>query len=247
MRGTFDEGVHDDGVGTVTDQPGGPWTVDDEPLSDDELMDRGVFETAFGDDFAKLQSFADMLLRYGVERGLIGPREVPRIWQRHIVNSAGVASFMPSTGHVIDVGSGAGLPGVVVAILKPHLQVELVEPMERRVVWLREVVSTLSLTNVEVTRARAEQLHKTHRRVDVVTARAVARLEKLASWCLPMVVDGGELVAVKGTRAAEEITEASRTMRRLGATAWEIDTAVPVDGVDGVTVVRVSVDRRSSR
>lgn len=166
-------------------------------------------------------SFARMLAAEGELRGLIGPRELPRLWRRHVVNSAAVAPYLPGSGSVIDVGSGAGLPGVVLALMRPDLQVHLVEPMQRRVAWLTEVSERLGLGNVVVHGARAEDLHG-ELMAEAVTARAVARLDKLARWTMPMVRLGGALLAQKGQRAGEEVAAARGVLRRLGATEVQV-------------------------
>src|SRR5690554_6364955 len=157
-----------------------------EILSADDLR----LPAVFGDAYDLVRRFADLLANEGVKRGLIGPREVPRLWERHIVNSAAVAGFLPEAGSVVDVGSGAGLPGVVLAAMRPDLRVILLEPMERRSVWLQEVVEALALTSVEVIRGRAEDMSQTLT-VDVVTARAVAPMDRLVVWTLPLLPVGG--------------------------------------------------------
>ena len=143
--------------------------------------------------------FVVHLATSGVERGLIGPREVPRLWNRHVLNCAVLGELVPQGVRVVDVGSGAGLPGIALAIARPDLQVVLVEPLERRTTWLDEVVADLGL-GVRVLRARAEEVAGTERAA-VVTARAVAPLDKLARWTLPLVQPGGELLAIKGRSA----------------------------------------------
>lgn len=159
------------------------------------------------------QRYADVLAGAGVERGLIGPREIDRLWERHLLNCAVVAVRCPEHSTVADVGSGAGLPGLVWAIARPDLHVTLVEPLLRRTQFLQEVVDELGLRNVVVLRSRAEEVDDTY---DVVTARAVAGLDKLAKWCWPLVATGGVLLALKGRTAAEEIATAKRTLGRLG-------------------------------
>jgi 16S rRNA (guanine527-N7)-methyltransferase len=199
----------------------------------------------FGDSLERAVDYAGLLASIGVERGLLGPREVPRIWDRHLLNCA-VAASIPSTGsQVADVGSGAGLPGLVWAIQRPDLAVTLIEPMLRRVRFLEEAVEDLGLANAEVVRARAEELHP-GRRFDVVTARAVAPLERLGRWCLPLVQPGGTLAAFKGENAQAELEAAASTLRRLGAT----DSRVATYGEDVMEfptrVVLVSVPTRVS-
>jgi 16S rRNA (guanine527-N7)-methyltransferase len=161
------------------------------------------------------ERYVDLLTSAGVERGLIGPREVPRIWERHILNCAVVAPRVPQGATVADVGSGAGLPGLVWAIARPDLHVTLIEPLLRRTVFLDETLDTLGLEQVTVLRARAEDVHD---RFDVVTARAVAPLEKLARWCLPLVRPGGVLLALKGRTAEEEVASSRVSLHKMGAT-----------------------------
>lgn len=199
---------------------------------------RPLAERLFGDRLDLAERFTAMLAQQGVERGLIGPREVDRLWERHVLNCALLADAIPAEARTLaDIGSGAGLPGVVLAIARPDLQITLVETMQRRTIWLEEVRDELDLP-LEVVRARAEDLHG-ERTFDVVTARAVAALDKLAKWTLPLVAPGGELVAMKGSSAAEEIETAAKTLRRLGGE----DPRVQVHGQGEVevptTVVRV--------
>ena len=180
-------------------------------------------------------AYAQLLATDGVVKGLIGPREVPRIWDRHIMNSAVVVSRVPQDATVADIGTGAGLPGLVWAIARPDIHVTLVEPLLRRTVFLDQVVSDLGLDNVTVLRSRAEDVRGTF---DVVTARAVAALDKLARWCMPLVRPGGVLLAMKGQSAAEEVQTASATLHRLGATSIVVTTYE--NGETPTTVVEVT-------
>jgi 16S rRNA (guanine527-N7)-methyltransferase len=161
------------------------------------------------------ERYAAWLADAGVVRGLIGPREVPRLWDRHILNCAVLAGALPETGTVADVGSGAGLPGLVVAIARPGLEVTLIEPLLRRTTFLSEVVDDLGLDNVEVLRGRADSLHGA-RVFDAVTSRAVAPLGRLLEWSMPLVAPGGALVAMKGSSVREEIEEARGVLAALG-------------------------------
>lgn len=196
-----------------------------------------------GSAFGQVQRFAEMLADQGVVRGLIGPREVPRLWDRHLLNSAAVAPYLPETGTVVDIGTGAGLPGVVLACLRPDLHTVLLEPMERRVAWLREVVTELRLDSAEVLRGRAEDV-----RLPVparaVTARAVAPLGRLAGWSLPLLGAGGALLAMKGGRAAEEVEAARREIAALGGGGIEVLSAMSLPGVTPTVVVRVLKERQ---
>jgi 16S rRNA (guanine527-N7)-methyltransferase len=162
-----------------------------------------------------IEGYAASLAGDGVTRGLIGPREAPRLWERHLLNCAVLGEAIPSASTVCDIGSGAGLPGLVLAIARPDLSLTLVEPLLRRTTYLEEVVTELGLDNVQVHRGRAEDLHRT-RTFDVVTSRAVAPLTRLLAWSMPLVAPRGALVAMKGSSLPEEITEASATLSRLG-------------------------------
>lgn len=190
----------------------------------------------FGERLTLAQQYADVLADAGVERGLIGPREVPRLWDRHLLNCAVVMPRVPQDARVADVGAGAGLPGLVWAIGRPDLTVTMIEPLLRRATFLQETADVLGLTNVEVVRARAEEVQATY---EVVTARAVAALDKLARWCLPLVAPGGVLLALKGRSASEEVASARRTLARLGAT----DTVVRTYGDLEVPTTVVEVTR----
>lgn len=166
--------------------------------------------------------YADLLAREGVVRGLIGPREVPRLWERHLVNCALLGRAIEPGMDVCDIGSGAGLPGVVLAIARPDLEITLVEPLLRRSTFLQEAVEALGLTNVEVVRARAEEMHGS-REFSVVTSRAVAPLERLVRWSMPLVRAGGELVAMKGSSVHEEIKKAQHALAAMGAGAVAVE------------------------
>lgn len=196
--------------------------------------------SVFGSRLPLAVRFAEHLADTGISHGLIGPREVPRLWDRHIVNCAVIAEVIPQDAAVIDVGSGAGLPGIAVAVARPDLSVTLVEPMERRTAWLTMVIADLGLTNVAVRRARAEELHG-DLQAEVVTARAVAALDKLARWCLPLVLPGGRLVAMKGSSAEREINEAAQTLKRLGGGDTGIRTCGAEILATPTTVVVVEV------
>lgn len=169
----------------------------------------------FADRLPVAERYVDLLISAGVERGLIGPREVPRIWERHILNCAVVVNRVAQGATVADVGSGAGLPGLVWAIARPDLHVTLIEPLLRRTVFLEEAVDALGLDQVTVLRARAEDVDD---HFDVVTARAVAPLEKLVRWCLPLVRPGGVLLALKGRTAEEEVASSRVALHKMGAT-----------------------------
>lgn len=194
--------------------------------------------TFLGPRYDAVRAYADMLAQHGVVRGLIGPREVPRLWERHVLNSAAVAQFLPAEGTLVDVGTGAGLPGLVLAALRPDLETVLVEPMLRRVTWLEEVVTELGMDSVRVVRARAEELHgKLY--AEAVTARAVAPLDRLAGWTLPLLRRDGVLLALKGDRSAAELADATEVIHRLGGGGGEVLEARTLDGLDATSVVRV--------
>jgi 16S rRNA (guanine527-N7)-methyltransferase len=177
--------------------------------------------TLFGEHLPLAATYAELLGTDGVVRGLIGPREAPRIWERHLLNCAAVAELIPPGSSVIDVGSGAGLPGLVLAVARPDLSVALIEPLARRTAFLTEVVTTLGLgRSVTVVRARAEEYARTPQAAlppgDIVTARAVAPLDRLAGWCLPLTTLGGRILALKGASAADEVADHRDAVGRLG-------------------------------
>jgi 16S rRNA (guanine527-N7)-methyltransferase len=185
------------------------------------------------------ERFADLLATEGVVRGLIGPREGSRLWERHLLNCALLGELLPTGSEVCDVGSGAGLPGIVLAIARPDLTVTLVEPLLRRTTFLDEVVRELGLDGVEVIRTRAEALHGT-RTFDVVTARAVAPLHRLLSWSMPLVAPKGAMVAMKGSSAADEIVAAESTLQRLGCATPEIHSLGAKVTDSPTTAIRVA-------
>lgn len=191
------------------------------------------------------ERYAALLADAGVARGLIGPREVPRLWERHLINCALLGGAIPPDTDVCDIGSGAGLPGMVLALSRSDLRVTLVEPLLRRTTFLEEAVALLELGNVEVVRARAEELHG-HREFSVVTSRAVAPLERLLGWSLPLVRQGGEVVAMKGSSVHEEIEAARGALRRLGAGEVSVEELGPGVVDRPTTVVRVRAARASA-
>ena len=174
---------------------------------------RGVFSSP--GSFDRIVRYAEWLAEAGVVRGLIGPREVPRLWDRHLLNCAVLGEVVPREARVADIGSGAGLPGLVLAILRDDLDVTLVEPLLRRTTFLEEVVADLELRNVTVVRGRADALHGTAT-YDVVTSRAVAALPKLLEWSMPLVDPHGALVAMKGSSVREEVEAARPALARWG-------------------------------
>lgn len=201
---------------------------------------RGVFSASL----PLAERYAALLAHDGVVRGLIGPRETPRLWERHLVNCALLGEAIPEGATVCDIGSGAGLPGLVLGLSRPDLTLCLVESLLRRTTFLDEAVTALGLGNVEVVRGRAEELHG-RREFDVVTSRAVAPLGRLARWSLPLVRRGGALVAMKGSSVEGEIEAAAGTLAKLGAGPVEV-LRLGVGVIEPpTTVVRVVATRES--
>ena len=197
-------------------------------------------EKIFGDRLDLAKRYVTHLATSGIERGLLGPREVPRLWSRHVLNCAVIESLMEQDAEVADVGSGAGLPGLCLAIARPDLKLTLIEPLERRCIWLTEVIDDLGLDNVTVMRGRAEQMVGTIN-ARYVTARAVSALSNLAGLTIPLLHGKGDLIAIKGRSAAEEIDKAQKVIRKLGGTKTEVLT-VGEDILEEVTtVVRIKV------
>ncbi len=185
------------------------------------------------------ERYAELLATEGVLRGLIGPREAPRLWDRHLLNCAVLGEAIPHSSSVCDIGSGAGLPGLVLAIARPDLSITLVEPLLRRTTFLDEVVAELGLGHVTVVRGRAEEVKERHS-FDVVTSRAVAPLERLLRWSMPLVAPTGALVAMKGRSVNEEITEARKTLRSLGCAQPEVLTLGGKTPLHSTLAVRVA-------
>ncbi len=183
--------------------------------------------------------FVDLLASEGVVRGLIGPREAPRLWDRHIFNCAAPAAAFPADARVADVGSGAGLPGIVLALARPDLRVTLIEPLLRRTTFLDEAVVELGLGNVTVLRSRAEDVDgQLVPAFDVVTSRAVAPLPKLAAWCLPLTRSGGLVLAMKGSSAEEELAAAWPMLRTLDVRSARVEEYA-VAGSEPTRIVRI--------
>lgn len=173
----------------------------------------------FGDRLPIARRYADLLAGPGVERGLLGPREVDRLWDRHLLNCAAVGELLDPAERVADIGSGAGLPGIPLAIARPDLRMTLVEPLLRRSEFLREAIDELGLGDVEVVRGRAEDrvVRDEVGEFDAVVSRAVAGLDKISRWSLPLVRLNGRMLAMKGDRAQAEVEEHRRVMIELGA------------------------------
>ncbi|MDK6813683.1 16S rRNA (guanine(527)-N(7))-methyltransferase RsmG [Corynebacterium sp. UMB6689] len=189
----------------------------------------------FGSRLPLAQKYHDSLATDGSTRGFIGPREVPRLWERHLINCAVVAEVMPQGATLIDVGSGAGLPGIPLAIARPDLKITLIEPLLKRSTYLNEVVDLLGLDNVTVIRGRAEEgpVKKAVKSADIVTSRAVAPLGKLAKWSLPLVRKGGKMIALKGSSVHEELERDAADIKRAGGGKAEVMT------IHGTTIIRV--------
>lgn len=175
-----------------------------DPVSRETPPTPAVAAGVFASRLPLAEAYVESLATAGIERGLLGPREVPRLWERHILNCAALSELIAPGRSVVDVGSGAGLPGLVLAIRRPDLEVTLVEPLLRRTTFLQEVVASLQLDNVTVQRARAEELGD-DARFDVVTSRALAPLPRLLEWSLPLLAPQGQVLAIKGSGAAAEI------------------------------------------
>lgn len=194
----------------------------DSPVAEAVEPEPAAASALFGDRIELARSYAAALVAHGEERGLIGPQELPRLWTRHLLNCAVAAPLFPAGGRVGDVGSGAGLPGIVLAIARPDVTWELIEPMERRVAWLEEQVSALGLSNVSIHRARAEEAG-VEALLDAVTARAVSALRTLIPWTAPLVRDGGELILLKGRNVEAEIEAAAKQIRRFKLSAVRVE------------------------
>ena len=200
----------------------------------------------FGSALADAERYSRLLVGPAVEQGIIGPAEAERIWDRHLLNCAAIARMVPARAAVADVGSGAGLPGIVLALLLPGARVTLIEAMARRVAFLERTVEDLGLQNAEVVRARAEDLAG-HLAADVVTARAVAPLDKLAGLCAGLARPGGKVLAIKGASAEAELALARPALARLGVTDAKVIEAAGADGAAAATVVVFTApgDRRA--
>lgn len=180
-------------------------------------------EVLYGQRVDVAERYVEHLVTTGIEWGLLGPREVPRIWDRHVLNCAVVQELLPTGALVADVGSGAGLPGVALAIIRSDVQFILIEPLERRVEWLNMVIEDLELENVDVIRARSEQVVDTVD-VDIVTARAVSAMKSLVPITVPLLHGQGELLALKGKSAPAELEKAQKALRKYNTKTAEVLT-----------------------
>ena len=200
-------------------------------------MTATVVAEVFGSSLEAIKRYVDILADDGVERGLIGPREADRLWERHILNSVALTGLTPTDADVIDVGSGAGLPGIPLAILRPDLQVTLLEPLLRRATFLTETVATLGLGDrVQVVRGRAEEHRQQYA---VVMSRALAPLDRLITWCGPLLRSDGTILALKGRSAADEIAAAAAELRRARLDADLISVSAHSEA-EPATVVRLA-------
>jgi 16S rRNA (guanine527-N7)-methyltransferase len=190
----------------------------------------------FGATLPQAEQYAALLTGVGVERGIVGPGEAARIWDRHVLNCGVIARLIPTTCSVVDLGSGAGLPGIVLAMLRPESRLTLLEPMARRAAFLQECVTALGLANVEVVRGRAEEFAG-RLAADVVTSRAVAPLEKLAELSIGLARPGGRVLAMKGSSAAAELARARPVLARLGIGDTRVVTVASASGAITATVV----------
>lgn len=211
------------------------------PLAELEAEPAGAVTLA-GAHIASLRTFTQKLAAEGELRGLIGPLELPRLWTRHVLNSALIAPIIGEGMRVADIGTGGGMPGLVLAIVRPDLHVRLIEPMERRCAWLSECIDDLGLDNAEVLRGRAEEYHDAFE-VDVVTARAVTALRKLIPLTVPLLKDGGETLFLKGTGVDAEIEAARKQISKFKLRQVRVD--VLGDGLLSETtrVFRATVER----
>ncbi|RSX50134.1 16S rRNA (guanine(527)-N(7))-methyltransferase RsmG [Bifidobacterium callimiconis] len=221
----------------------------------DQLDGSPIIDEVLGAAAAPLRVFHEKLEREGEPRGLIGPRDVDILWERHILNSAAVVPFildalgvpddengegrLNATGQLADVGSGGGFPGIIVAACLPKVSVSLIEPMERRVDWLSEVVHDLDLGNVRIVHARAEDAKKPGEGFDVVTCRAVAPMRKLAGFTMPLLRSGGRLVALKGRTAQDEIDKGMKMILRAKGRDPRVVDAPVAPGLESTYVVLV--------
>lgn len=224
---------------TDDDQGAGASDVAPDALAIDEPSP-AILDEVFGERRGLAQQYVAQLADEGIVWGLIGPREATRLWERHVLNSVAVSSVIPHGITVIDVGSGAGLPGIPLALARPDLQVVLVEPLQRRVEFLELAVERLQLDDrVQVHRGRAEDyLRDGEEPADAVTCRAVAALPRLLEWCWPLVAPGGDLLAIKGASAPQEVSKTAGVLKRMKLQAEVLSVRAHARS-EPTTVVRV--------
>ncbi|MDT7658087.1 MAG: rRNA (guanine527-N7)-methyltransferase [Pseudonocardiales bacterium] len=228
----------------------GPPASSHQAVADDDSDPLPVAAALFGDRLELAQRYVAMLADTGVTHGLIGPKEGDRVWQRHVLNCAVLAELVESGARVLDMGSGAGLPGIPLALARPDLEIVLLEPLARRVDWLRSVLDELGLP-LTVVRGRAEEttVRQEWGGADVVTARAVAPLARLTRWALPLLRPGGRLLAMKGASATAEVIRDSAAVRGFGGSAPRVVQCggTHVDPPATVVVVERTAARRGTR
>lgn len=195
----------------------------DVPRETSAPLPPAVATQVLGRSLRRMGDYADLLAGPGVAHGLLGPREIPRLWERHLLNCAVVAAAVPAGSTVVDVGSGAGLPGLVWAVMRPDLEIVLLEPLLRRADFLSAALQRLDLSSVTVDRRRAEDARGRYA-ADVVTARAVAPLGRLLGWTMPLLRPGGRLLALKGRAADAEVASAARALAVSGGTSVRVST-----------------------
>jgi 16S rRNA (guanine527-N7)-methyltransferase len=201
-------------------------------------------QEVYGAQYPLISRYVDILVSTGVDWGLLGRREAERAWDRHILNCAGLSSLIAADSSVADVGSGAGLPGIPLALLRPDLRVTLIEPLLRRFTFLDQTVEQLGIADrVQIVRSRAEDHHQSY---DFVVARAVARLDRLIGWCNPLRAEGGVILALKGASADDEVAAAENQLKAAQLVA-EVLTVQTHPDVESATVVRVRDRERSER
>ena len=213
-----------------------------EPTSQSELQAAAMFGAAL----PQARAYARLLTEVGTERGIVGPSEAARIWDRHLLNCGVISRLIPAHRSIVDLGSGAGLPGIVLAMLLPRARVTLVEPMARRVEFLEECVAALGLQNAEVLRGRGEELAG-KLSADVVTSRAVAPLDRLASLSVGLARTGGRVLAMKGASAPAELAQARPALARLGISDARVEVARSPDGAVSATLVTFTVPAHRGR
>jgi 16S rRNA (guanine527-N7)-methyltransferase len=206
----------------------------------DSRMAPAPASAMFGAALGQAEAYARLLTEVGAERGIVGPGEAARIWERHLLNCGVISRLIPARCSIVDLGSGAGLPGIVLAMLLPRARVTLVEPMARRVEFLHGCVTALGLRNAEVLRGRGEELAG-KLTADVVTSRAVAPLDRLASLSTGLARTGGRVLAIKGASAAAELSRSRPALARLGITDARVEIARSPDGAVSATVVSFTV------
>ncbi|GAA1459202.1 16S rRNA (guanine(527)-N(7))-methyltransferase RsmG [Williamsia maris] len=218
----------------------------DEEIGQSEVA--AAVAAVFGDGAPVARQYREILADAGVERGLIGPREVDRLWVRHILNCAVMGESIAEGSTIVDIGSGAGLPGIPLALARPDLSITLVEPLLRRHTFLTEVVEQLSLP-IRVIRGRAEEkaVRAEIGLSDVVTSRAVAPLDRLARWSLPLIRPDGELIAIKGSSAADEISTHKAEVGKLGLTDLRVESCGTDTLAVPTTIIRGRLRSPSSR